>query len=86
MVAQNNPIQSDAFSCGVYVCWMFIRHTNHGLWVEMHATALPRRRFELFFYLKTARLFTLDPSTTTESPDDDTEENPPPTTKPGRRQ
>ncbi|OWZ22258.1 hypothetical protein PHMEG_0003046 [Phytophthora megakarya] len=63
MVAQNNLIQFDAFSCAVYVCWMFIRHSNRGLRVEIHATALPRRRFELFIYLKTTRLLTLDPAT-----------------------
>ncbi|OWZ04468.1 hypothetical protein PHMEG_00023621 [Phytophthora megakarya] len=76
MVAQNNSIQFDAFICGVFVCWMFTRHANHDLLVTIHATALPRRRFELFFYLTTARLLTLDPSTTTGSPGDDTEEKP----------
>ncbi|KAE9051278.1 hypothetical protein PR001_g1592 [Phytophthora rubi] len=48
VAAQNNPIQFDAFSCGVYVCWMFISYAEHGLRVDLAATSLPRRRFELF--------------------------------------
>ncbi|KAE9113238.1 hypothetical protein PF007_g10798 [Phytophthora fragariae] len=48
VVAQNNPIQFDAFSCGVYVCWMYISYAEHGLRVDLAATSLPRRRFELF--------------------------------------
>ncbi|KAE9253715.1 hypothetical protein PF004_g1360 [Phytophthora fragariae] len=58
VAAQNNPIQFDAFSCGIYVCWMFIRHVVRGPPLDMSANALPRRRFELFFYLLSGRLLT----------------------------
>jgi hypothetical protein len=79
VVAQNNPIQFDEFSCGVYVCWMFIRHAVHGLWVDMAATSHPRRRFNLFYYLKEGRLLTAEPATAaTPSAIDDHAKPPPP--------
>uniref|UniRef100_H3GE63 Ubiquitin-like protease family profile domain-containing protein n=1 Tax=Phytophthora ramorum TaxID=164328 RepID=H3GE63_PHYRM len=56
VIAQNNPIQFDAFSCGVYVCWMFIRHMAKGPPLDMSLAVLPRRRFELFYYLLSGRL------------------------------
>ncbi|KAG6616546.1 Dynein heavy chain [Phytophthora cinnamomi] len=56
VVAQNNPIQFDAYSCGVYVCWMFIRHVSRGPPLDMSGEAPPRRRFELFYYLLTGQL------------------------------
>uniref|UniRef100_H3H6J2 SWIM-type domain-containing protein n=2 Tax=Phytophthora ramorum TaxID=164328 RepID=H3H6J2_PHYRM len=56
IIAQNNPIQFDAFSCGVYVCWMFIRHVAKGPPLDMSLAVLPRRRFELFYYLLSGRL------------------------------
>jgi hypothetical protein len=76
-VAQHNPIEFDAYSCGVYVCWMFIRHAIQGLRVDMTAS-LPRRRFELFFYLMNNRLLTAEPATATAPPATDDEEKPPP--------
>ncbi|OWZ07585.1 LOW QUALITY PROTEIN: hypothetical protein PHMEG_00020002 [Phytophthora megakarya] len=51
VVAKNNPIQFGAFSCGVYA--FYAR-------VDMTASALSRRRFELFFSLKTGRLLPLE--------------------------
>jgi hypothetical protein len=78
VVAQNNPIEFDAYSCGVYVCWMFIRHAIQGLRVDMTAASLPRRRFELFFYLRNNRLLTAEPATATAPPATDDEEKPPP--------
>ncbi|OWZ06516.1 hypothetical protein PHMEG_00021222 [Phytophthora megakarya] len=56
VVAQNNPIQFDGYACGVYVCWMFIRHAYKGLGLDMSATSFPRHRFELFYYLMSNRL------------------------------
>ncbi|KAE8999099.1 hypothetical protein PR002_g18562 [Phytophthora rubi] len=68
VVGQNNPTQFDAYSCRVYVCWMFIRHAIQGLGVDMTAASLPRRRFELFFYLMNNRLLTVETATATASP------------------
>ncbi|KAE8884809.1 hypothetical protein PF001_g16045 [Phytophthora fragariae] len=68
VVGQNNPIQFDAYSCGVYVCWMFIRHAIQGLRVDMTAASLPRRRFELLFYLMNNRLLTVETAIATASP------------------
>jgi len=56
VISQNNPIQFDAFSCGVYVSWMFIQQVVAGSPPDMSATSLPRRRFELFYYLMTGTL------------------------------
>ncbi|KAG1707949.1 hypothetical protein DVH05_024601 [Phytophthora capsici] len=33
LIAQNNHIQFDGFSCGVYVCWMFLRKAVPGLYI-----------------------------------------------------
>jgi len=74
VIPQNNPIQFDAYSCGVYVSWMFIRQVVPGLPLDMSATSLPRRRFELFFYLLTGTLLPLKEAP---SQNDDTEEKPP---------
>ncbi|KAK1930965.1 Ubiquitin-like-specific protease 1 [Phytophthora citrophthora] len=78
VIAQNNPIQFDAFSCGVYVCWMFIRLAVRGLRVDINATALPKRRFELFYFLKTGRLLADEPEVDTTPPGDDGEDKAPP--------
>ncbi|RLN37245.1 hypothetical protein BBJ28_00016762 [Nothophytophthora sp. Chile5] len=56
VVAQNNPIQFDLFSCGVFVCWMFIRSTVKGMTHDMTQQALTRRRFELLYYVLEGRL------------------------------
>lgn len=62
VIPQNNPIQFDAFSCGVYVGWMFIRQVIAGAQPDMSAQSLPRRRFELFYYLMTGRLLPVEVS------------------------
>ncbi|KAG1689664.1 hypothetical protein DVH05_002022 [Phytophthora capsici] len=54
-IPMNNPLQFDGFSCGVYVCWMFIRQITYGH-LDMNDATLPKRRFELFIYLLTGRL------------------------------
>ncbi|KAE9146177.1 hypothetical protein PF006_g9031 [Phytophthora fragariae] len=51
---------------------------NLGLRVDMTATTLPRRRFELFFCLKTGRLLPLEPLPATGPPGDDDEVKPAP--------
>ncbi|ETK82002.1 hypothetical protein L917_12296 [Phytophthora nicotianae] len=56
VIPQNNPIQFDGFSCGVFVCWMFIRQITSVPPQNMSDASLPRRRFELFCYLLTGRL------------------------------
>ncbi|KAL3661392.1 hypothetical protein V7S43_013595 [Phytophthora oleae] len=56
VILQNNPIQFDAYSCGVFVCWMFIRQVVPGPSLDMNANSLARRRFELFYYLLKGRL------------------------------
>ncbi|KAE8995611.1 hypothetical protein PR002_g19563 [Phytophthora rubi] len=56
VVAQNNPIQFDQFSCGVFVCWMFMRQVVHGITNDMSDNSLPLRRFELFYYILNGRL------------------------------
>jgi Ulp1 family protease len=43
VIQQNNPIQFDSFSCGVYVSWMFIRHAAGGQPLDMSVSSLPRR-------------------------------------------
>ncbi|OWZ07169.1 Cysteine protease [Phytophthora megakarya] len=68
VILQNNPIQFDAYSCGVYVCWMCIRQVVPGPPLDMSSNALTRRRFELFFYLLTGRLL---PAESTEAAHDD---------------
>ncbi|KAL3667838.1 hypothetical protein V7S43_007388 [Phytophthora oleae] len=76
VIPQNNPIQFDAYNCGVYVCWMFIRQVVPGPALEMSANALTRRRFELFYYLLTDCLLPVKP---TQAPTDDgTERKMPP--------
>eukprot|EP00644_Phytophthora_capsici_P007033 jgi/Phyca11/103913/e_gw1.8.554.1 len=79
VIPQNNPVQFDPFSCGVYVCWMFIRQVCKGVHPDMSKTALNRRRFELFYYLLTGRLLAVEASRVTPNADDDgTEEKLPP--------
>eukprot|EP00644_Phytophthora_capsici_P018602 jgi/Phyca11/128037/e_gw1.73.65.1 len=79
VIPQNNPVQFDPFSCGVYVCWMFIRQVCKGVHPDMSKTALNRRRFELFYYLLTGRLLAVEASRVTPHADDDgTEEKLPP--------
>ncbi|OWZ20484.1 LOW QUALITY PROTEIN: hypothetical protein PHMEG_0005100 [Phytophthora megakarya] len=56
VIPQNNPIQFDAYSCGVFVSWMFIRQVVPGPGQDMSSNALTRRRFELFYYMLTGRL------------------------------
>jgi hypothetical protein len=60
VIAQNESIQFDAFSCGVYVCWIFIRHVAKGPPLDISVTVLPRHRFELFYYLLSGRLLLKD--------------------------
>jgi len=72
VIPQNNPIQFDAYSCGVYVSWMFIREVVPGPAQDMSANALTQRRFELFYYLHTGRLL---PFKTTQDVEDDETEN-----------
>ncbi|KAL3658029.1 hypothetical protein V7S43_017071 [Phytophthora oleae] len=76
VLPETNPIQFDAFSCGVYVCWNFIRQAGAGTPVDMSVNSLPRRRFELFYYLLTGHLLTKDGSAT--AADDDEEKIPVP--------
>lgn len=74
VVALNNPIQFDEFSCGVFVCWMFIRQVVKGAPHDMSAHSLTRRRFELFDYVLTGRPIPLlalpqtQPANTTDQP------------------
>ncbi|RLN98030.1 hypothetical protein BBJ28_00023392 [Nothophytophthora sp. Chile5] len=49
VVAQNNPIQFDLYSCGLFVCWFFIRMVVTGVTHDMTPQALIRRRFEAFY-------------------------------------
>lgn len=51
-----NPIQFDGHSCGVYVCWQFIRQVLTGLHLEINDSSLKRRRFELFYYFLSGQL------------------------------
>ncbi|ETO58644.1 hypothetical protein F444_22976 [Phytophthora nicotianae P1976] len=74
VISQNNPLQFDGFSCGVYVCWMFIHKVIPGLHVDMIDTSLTRRRVELFFYLLKGRLLPLEGNTAVASNPDDEEE------------
>ncbi|KAE9106908.1 hypothetical protein PF007_g13232 [Phytophthora fragariae] len=37
VIAQKNPTQFDAFSCGVFVCWMFTRHVAKGSPLDMRS-------------------------------------------------
>ncbi|KAE9324507.1 hypothetical protein PF001_g3374 [Phytophthora fragariae] len=55
VVAQNNPIQFDQFSCGVFVCWMFMRQVVQGITNDMSDNSLSLRRFELFYYILNGR-------------------------------
>ncbi|OWY98730.1 hypothetical protein PHMEG_00030436 [Phytophthora megakarya] len=94
VIPQNNPIQFDTYSCGVFVCWMFIRQAAKISPADMSINSLPRRRFELFYYLLTGRLlqqddavasdvdYTVTTNTTTNTTDrdvGDAEEKIPPT-------
>eukprot|EP00644_Phytophthora_capsici_P016904 jgi/Phyca11/125659/e_gw1.59.28.1 len=63
VVAQMNPIQFDGHSCGIYVCWMFIRQVLTGRHLEINETSLKRRRFELFYYLLSGRLLPVEAAT-----------------------
>ncbi|ETI48531.1 hypothetical protein F443_07443 [Phytophthora nicotianae P1569] len=74
VISQNNPLQFDGFSCGVYVCWMFIHNVIPGLHVDMIDTSLTRRRVELFFYLLKGLLLPLEGNTAVASNPDDEEE------------
>ncbi|KAE9023055.1 hypothetical protein PR001_g11557 [Phytophthora rubi] len=56
VVAQNNPIQFDQFSCGVFVCWMFMRQVVQGVTNDMSENSLPLRRFKLFYSIPNGRL------------------------------
>ncbi|OWZ18957.1 hypothetical protein PHMEG_0006872 [Phytophthora megakarya] len=61
-VSQNNPVSFNAFSSGVYVCWVFVRIAIQGLKVDIADKLLPRRRFKLCYCQKTAQRFALDPT------------------------
>ncbi|RLN91265.1 hypothetical protein BBJ28_00025456 [Nothophytophthora sp. Chile5] len=89
--AQNHPIQFDLFSCGVFVCWMFIRSTVKGVTHDMTQQALTRRRFELLYYVLEGRLLksamredaaSMAPTPTVGKP----AHSPPITTHPGTQQ
>ncbi|KAE8992597.1 hypothetical protein PR003_g22418 [Phytophthora rubi] len=56
VVAQNNPIQFDQFSCGVFVSWMFLRQVVQDLTHNMSENSLVQPRFELFYYILTGHL------------------------------
>ncbi|KAI9998183.1 hypothetical protein PInf_002518 [Phytophthora infestans] len=75
VIPQNNPIQLDGFSCGVYVCWMFIRQVSTGHPVDISVASLTKRRFELFYYMLKGHLLPIHPSGSAEQ--DDTEEKRP---------
>ncbi|RLN92683.1 hypothetical protein BBJ28_00027113, partial [Nothophytophthora sp. Chile5] len=54
--ALNTPIQFDLFSCGVFVCWAFIRYVVQGAHRDMSkGSSLIRRRFELFYFVLTGK-------------------------------
>ncbi|EGZ09708.1 hypothetical protein PHYSODRAFT_523251 [Phytophthora sojae] len=79
VLAQCRPIQFDTFSCGVYVCWMFIHQVVGGRQLDMSNTSLTRRRFELFYYLLSGQLLPLqDLMIPDRMEHDDTEEKLPP--------
>ncbi|KAE8900647.1 hypothetical protein PF011_g19936 [Phytophthora fragariae] len=46
VIAQKNPTQFDAFSCGVFVCWMFTRHVAKGSPLDMRGRLLPKEDVE----------------------------------------
>ncbi|OWZ08517.1 hypothetical protein PHMEG_00018925 [Phytophthora megakarya] len=78
VIQQNNPTQFDAFSCGVYISWMFIRHATGGHPLDMSVNSMSRRLFDLFYYLLTGVLI---PYLTTDTPqlqEDECEEKMPP--------
>ncbi|KAE9129269.1 hypothetical protein PF006_g16063 [Phytophthora fragariae] len=54
-VAQNNPIQFDQFSCGVFVYWTFMRQVVQGVTNDMSEDSLPLRRFKLFYSIPNGR-------------------------------
>jgi hypothetical protein len=57
VVALNNPIQFDLYSCGVFVCWMFLRFVVPKVQQDMtKGRSLTSRRFELFYFVMTGRL------------------------------
>ncbi|KAG3224900.1 hypothetical protein PC129_g4448 [Phytophthora cactorum] len=49
VIPQNNRIQFDAYSCGVYVCWMSICQVIPEPPLDMSATSMTRRRFEQLY-------------------------------------
>ncbi|ETK83091.1 hypothetical protein L915_11626 [Phytophthora nicotianae] len=75
VIPQNNPIQFDGFSCGVYVCWMFIRQVSTGHPVNISVASLTKRRFELFYYMLKGHLLPIQASVSAEQ--DGTEEKRP---------
>ncbi|KUF78225.1 hypothetical protein AM587_10001864 [Phytophthora nicotianae] len=75
VIPQNNPIQFDGFSCGVYVCWMFIRQVSTGHPVDISVASLTKRCFELFYYMLKGHLLPIQASVSAEQ--DDTEEKRP---------
>ncbi|KAI9994697.1 hypothetical protein PInf_011524 [Phytophthora infestans] len=64
VIPMNNPIQFDGFSCGVFVCWMFIRQITCVPPQDMSDASLPRRRFELLCYLLTDQLLPAEAAAT----------------------
>lgn len=58
-IPQNNPIQFDGFSCGVFVCWMIMRPIAALPPHDMSASPI-RDRLELFCYLLTGRLLPVE--------------------------
>jgi hypothetical protein len=51
LAALNSPIQFDAYSCGVFVVWMFYRQVDKTASKDMSPSGLTRRRFELFYFV-----------------------------------
>ncbi|EGZ24706.1 hypothetical protein PHYSODRAFT_486010 [Phytophthora sojae] len=79
VLAQCRPIQFDTFSCGVYVCRMFIHQVVGGRQLDMSNTSLTRRRFQLLYYLLSGQLLPLqDLMIPDRMEHDDTEEKIPP--------
>ncbi|EGZ30690.1 hypothetical protein PHYSODRAFT_477482 [Phytophthora sojae] len=62
----NDPLQFDLFSCGVYVCWMFINRSLSRASEATDMAVLTKRRFELFYYVLTGRLIKDEPASTVE--------------------
>ncbi|KAE8882723.1 hypothetical protein PF003_g33115 [Phytophthora fragariae] len=54
--ALTNPCQKDVYNCGVFVCWVFIRHVVDDASRLFAAHNMNARRFELFYYILTGKV------------------------------